>query len=134
MPRWRSRSTSRTTWRNLTGVSEIARRLEGAAGRVLVAVNGLAVFGRADRYLGRTAQLEGDLDGAVEWFVRARDLDDASGCTLWAAWARHDEARARLARDHGDDRAVGRRLAAEAAPVARRYGSRRLVQALRRLG
>jgi tetratricopeptide (TPR) repeat protein len=112
---------------------EMARRLEATAGRVVVAVNGLVVLGRADRYLGRAAQLQGDLDGAIERFARARELDDASGCTLWAAWARHDEARARSERARRDDRDVASALTAEAAPVARRYGSRRLAEALRRL-
>lgn len=55
-----------------------------------------------------------------------RGLDAAAGLPLWAAWAAHDEAVARLRRRATGDAETAQELLAGAAGVALSHGSARL--------
>ncbi len=108
----------------------IEERLDQHPPQVVVACAGLVVIGHIDRYKGLLAQLRGDLDVAVQRFASARSADSSSNMTLWAAWAAHGEASARLRRLDGDDESVAIRLLDQARPVADSHGSDRLRSAL----
>ena len=60
---------------NPTWSEAIEERLLPAAGQVVTLLS-LGVLGRADRGLGRLAEVRGDLDLAIERYGRARELDE----------------------------------------------------------
>ncbi|HXH58024.1 hypothetical protein [Iamia sp.] len=86
----------------------------------------MLVVGRVDRHLGLLARLRGELDVAIERLTTARRLDAAAGLPLWAAWAAHDEAAARLQRRATGHAEEAQELLAGAAGVALTHGFARL--------
>ncbi len=107
-------------------VGPLRDRLERIRGEVVVGYSGVVCLGRADRYLGRLAAAEGDLDAAVARLAAAHQADDDDGLGLWAAWAAADEAAVRLRRRAPGDAARARALLREAAVGATTLGSPRL--------
>lgn len=108
----------------------VEERLAPFAGQVVVTASVSQVLGRVDRYLGQAAVVREDLDTAVQRLALARRLDAGVGAHLWAAWAAHDEARARLQRRARGDEREARRLLDLADVVARSYESPRLAAAV----
>jgi DNA-binding SARP family transcriptional activator len=108
----------------------LEERLLAHPPQVVVACSVLLVLGHVDRYLGLLAMLRGDLDTAVDRLAGAADLDRRSGSPLWAAWAAHGEAAARLRRRRRGDATRARTLLDQAATIAGTHGSPRLAQAV----
>jgi hypothetical protein len=104
--------------------------LAAMAGDVAVLGGSLVVLGRVARYLGRVEWMAGHLDDAIAHLERARELDQASGIGVWAAWAAHDEAVVRRLRGAAGDEDVAVPLLDRALRTAKRFGSQRLARAV----
>lgn len=105
-------------------------RLAAITGQVVVMSSVNQLLGRVDRYLGQAAAIRGDLDLAIERFGTARKLDDAAGSRLWAGWAAHDEALARLTRRQRSDARIAAGLLEDSRAAAVSMESVRLERAL----
>jgi tetratricopeptide (TPR) repeat protein len=113
--------------------SPLQQRLAAAPPQVVVACSVLLSLGHIDRYLGLALALQGDLDQAIDRFANARGHDRASGAALWAAWAAHGEAEARLRRAADGDERTALALLVGAEQTARTHESPRLLQAVTRV-
>ena len=108
---------------------ELYEQLVPCEGQLVVMCSAGLVVGRVDRYLGQLVALTGDHDRAIEHLTRARELDTASGCRLWAGWAAHDEAMVRAARSGPGDARRADELLGLAREGAEWVGSLRLARA-----